>query len=39
VFDSLHERATTDIDPILDRYLDVYLDLSRPRRAKRTAQA
>jgi transcriptional regulator with XRE-family HTH domain len=39
VFDSLHQRATTDIDPILDRYLDLYLDLSRPRRTKRAAQA
>lgn len=32
VFDSLEEQATTDIDPILDRYLELYLDLSRPPR-------
>ncbi|GAA2538694.1 helix-turn-helix transcriptional regulator [Winogradskya consettensis] len=32
VFDALEEQATTDIDPILDRYMDLYLDLSRPAR-------
>jgi transcriptional regulator with XRE-family HTH domain len=31
LFDALEEQATTDIDPILDRYLDMYLDLARPR--------
>ena len=30
VFDALDAAATDDIDPILDRYLDLYLDLSRP---------
>jgi hypothetical protein len=32
VFDTLEAAATDDIDPILDRYLDLYLDLSRPSR-------
>lgn len=32
VFDTLEAQATTDIDPILDRYMDIYLDLSRPAR-------
>jgi transcriptional regulator with XRE-family HTH domain len=31
VFDEWEQAATTEIDPILDRYLDFYLDLSRPR--------
>jgi len=30
LFDALEANATDDIDPILDRYLDLYLDLSRP---------
>lgn len=29
VFDALEEQGTTDIDPMLDRYLDHYLDLLR----------
>jgi transcriptional regulator with XRE-family HTH domain len=29
VFDALEEQGTTEIDPILDRYLDHYLDLLR----------
>lgn len=32
VFDSIEQQATTDIDPILDRYLDLYLDQSRSGR-------
>jgi hypothetical protein len=31
VFDDLVELGTTEIDPILDRYLEIYLELSRPR--------
>jgi transcriptional regulator with XRE-family HTH domain len=31
VFDTLEENATDDIQPILDRHLDRYLDLSRSR--------
>jgi hypothetical protein len=31
VFDRLDDNATSDINPILDKYLDLYLDLSRPR--------
>jgi hypothetical protein len=34
VFDRLEASATDEIQPILDRYLDVYLDLSRPRRRR-----
>jgi transcriptional regulator with XRE-family HTH domain len=30
VFDSLERISTTDIDGILDKYLNIYLDLSRP---------
>jgi transcriptional regulator with XRE-family HTH domain len=30
VFDTLERQATTDIDAMLDRYLELYLDLSRP---------
>jgi hypothetical protein len=29
VFDALEEQGTRDIDPMLDRYLDHYLDLLR----------
>lgn len=32
LFDTLVERATTNIDPILDRYIDMYYELARPRR-------
>jgi transcriptional regulator with XRE-family HTH domain len=32
IFDSLKARSTTDVEPILDRYADVYLDLSRRSR-------
>lgn len=32
LFDALDANATGDIDPILDRYLERYLDLSRPAR-------
>ena len=32
VFDSIEQQATTEIDPILDRYLDFYLDQSRSGR-------
>jgi transcriptional regulator with XRE-family HTH domain len=35
VFDSIELQATTDIDPILDRYLDFYLDQSRSGRSRR----
>ncbi|GAA2498490.1 helix-turn-helix domain-containing protein [Winogradskya humida] len=38
VFDALEEQATTDIDPILDRYMDLYLDLSRPARRSATPE-
>ena len=31
VFDNLQERAETEIDEILDRHLEIYLDLSRPK--------
>jgi hypothetical protein len=31
VFDSLERHAVTDIEPILDKYVGQYLDLSRPR--------
>lgn len=34
VFDSLEQQAVTEIDPILDRYLELYLDLSRPQRRR-----
>jgi hypothetical protein len=34
VFDSLEERSTADIEPILDRYADLYLDLSRRSRGR-----
>jgi transcriptional regulator with XRE-family HTH domain len=30
-FDAVEKQATTEIDDILDRYLDHYLDLARPR--------
>jgi transcriptional regulator with XRE-family HTH domain len=30
LFESLLRQATTEIDDILDRYLEIYLDLSRP---------
>ena len=39
LFDKIEECGTTRIDPLLDRYFDLYLDLSRQSRAKRTAQA
>lgn len=39
VFDAVERSGTTDIDPILDRYFDLYLDLSRQRRARPAAQA
>jgi transcriptional regulator with XRE-family HTH domain len=32
LFDRIEESATTDIEPILDRYLDMYYELARPRR-------
>ena len=32
VFDAFEEQATAEIDPILDRYLELYLELSRPSR-------
>lgn len=32
LFDRLDASAAVDIQPILDRYLEFYLDLSRPRR-------
>jgi transcriptional regulator with XRE-family HTH domain len=32
VFDDLEDLGSAEIDPILDRYLEIYLDLSRPRR-------
>jgi transcriptional regulator with XRE-family HTH domain len=32
VFEKLDESATSDIDAILDKHLDIYLDLSRPHR-------
>jgi hypothetical protein len=31
VFDRWEQASTTDIEPILDRYLNLYLDLARPR--------
>ncbi len=34
VFDALEQQGTQDIDPILDRYLDLYLDLTRRPRAR-----
>ena len=30
IFDAMESRSTTDIDPVLDRYAELYLDLSRP---------
>jgi Domain of unknown function (DUF5753) len=38
VFDKLDESATDDIDAILDRHLEIYLDLSRPKRDERPTQ-
>jgi transcriptional regulator with XRE-family HTH domain len=35
VFDSFEQQATTAIDEILDRYLELYLDLSRPATASK----
>ncbi|GAA1040642.1 helix-turn-helix transcriptional regulator [Virgisporangium ochraceum] len=32
LFDTLEEHATRDVGPILDRYVDMYYDLARPRR-------
>jgi transcriptional regulator with XRE-family HTH domain len=32
LFDRIEEDSTTDIDPILDKYIDMYYDLARPRR-------
>lgn len=32
LFDRIGESSTTDIDPILDEYIDMYYDLARPRR-------
>jgi len=32
VFEKLDESATSDLDAILDKHLDIYLDLSRPHR-------
>jgi transcriptional regulator with XRE-family HTH domain len=32
MFETLAENSTTDVDPILDRYIDVYYELARPRR-------
>jgi hypothetical protein len=32
LFDRIEEDSTTDIDPILDKYIDQYYDLARPRR-------
>jgi transcriptional regulator with XRE-family HTH domain len=34
IFAALEEQATDDIDPILDRYIDRYLDLARSRRSR-----
>jgi transcriptional regulator with XRE-family HTH domain len=34
LFDKLDASATDDIQPVLDRYLEIYLDLSRPRRRR-----
>jgi hypothetical protein len=34
VFDTFERQATTDIDPILDRYMELYLDLARPSRRR-----
>ena len=33
VFDQLEQLATPDIDPILDRYVDLYLRLTTESRA------
>jgi len=30
VFDAIEDQATTEIDPILDRYMELYLELARP---------
>ena len=32
LFDRIEEMSTTDIDPILDKYIDRYYELARPRR-------
>lgn len=32
LFDRIEESSTTDVDPILDGYVDMYYDLARPRR-------
>ena len=34
LLDSLEQEAITDVDPILDRYLDIYLDLARQGRRR-----
>jgi len=31
VFDNLEEAGTTEIDDVLDKYFEIYLDLSRRR--------
>jgi transcriptional regulator with XRE-family HTH domain len=38
VFDRLERNATEDVDPILDRYLDHYLDLARSGRRQQPAR-
>lgn len=32
MFDTLVANSTTDVDPILDRYVDMCYELARPRR-------
>ncbi|GAA0934741.1 helix-turn-helix domain-containing protein [Virgisporangium aurantiacum] len=32
LFEIIEKSATTDINPILDKYIDMYYDLARPRR-------
>ena len=32
LFDRIEESSTTDVDPILDEYIDMYYALARPRR-------
>jgi transcriptional regulator with XRE-family HTH domain len=34
IFADFEQQATADIDPILDRYIDSYLDLARSRRGR-----
>jgi transcriptional regulator with XRE-family HTH domain len=39
LFDMFDSKATDDIEPILDRYLNFYLDQSRPGQSRRVTQA